>query len=954
MGLVLPVWLLAGAGLAPGDGAPAPSASPAEDRSFARQVRPLLARHCLRCHNATRARADLDLSRPETVLHGGRSGPSVRPGHSDQSLLCQVLQPGHAPHMPPQAQLTAAEVAAVAAWVDALTARAAGPGRREVSAEDRDFWSFRPVRRPAVPAARSPEWVRNPIDAFILAALDARGLAPSAPADRRTLIRRATFDLVGLPPAPEEVSAFLADDRPDAYERLIERLLASPAYGERWARHWQDLARYADSGGYMSDAERPFAFRYRDWLIRAFNADQPYDRFVLEQLAGDELDEPEALPGTGFCCNAPTTDNQESEKIRCDELDDMLSTAASVFLGLTVGCARCHDHKYDPIPQRDYYRLLACFNNSVRRNLSAGPPAQRALSRELARQLEELRAEFAALVAPVEYGSGKWRRDGQELVQENLDGDARLFFGSRNWTDYTFEVEAQKTGGAEGFVVLFRAANPRNLYRFTAGGQANRRHAVECEVDDRPSAVGEPAAGSVEAGRWYRLRVEARGQQVRCSVDGRVVLECRNERYPRGQVGLGSSATAVRYRNLRVTGPDGNVLFEGLPALDNNDLRPPIQREDRRPRIEQQIRTIAEVEQRLAATAPAPCLVEEGPPVRRTFVLLRGDVRLPSEEVQPGVPAVLAPAQPPFPPPPPGAHGSGRRLALARWVASPDNPLTARVMVNRVWQHHFGRGLVETASDFGRRGARPSHPELLDWLADEFVRTGWSLKALHRLVMTSAAYRQSSAGNPAGGRLDAEGRYLWRFPPRRLEAEAIRDSILAASGNLNRQMFGPGVKPRVPPGVLAAAAVTWPPIAREGPEHWRRSVYIFLKRSAPFPLLECFDAPVGTGSCARRVPTTVAPQALLLLNDAFSNEQAEALAARVLREAGPAPARQVERAYWLTLSRPPTPAQCRLGVTFLCAQEQRHREAGLAGPGQAALADLCQVLFNTNEFVYVD
>jgi hypothetical protein len=363
---------------------------------------------------------------------------------------------------------------------------------------------------------------------------------------------------------------------------------------------------------------------------------------------------------------------------------------------------------------------------------------------------------------------------------------------------------------------------------------------------------------------------------------------------------------------------------------------------------------MSELELRLAETEPAPCLVEEGPPVRRTFVLQRGDVRLPSEEVQPGVPAVLAPAPVPFPLPPPGARGSGRRLTLARWVASPDNPLAARVLVNRVWQHHFGRGLVETSSDFGRRGARPSHPELLDWLADEFVRQGWSVKALHRLVMTSSAYRQSSADDTAGARFDAEDRYLWRFPPRRLEAEAIRDSILAASGNLNRQMFGPGVKPRAHPGVAAAVGSGWPTVPKEGPEHWRRSVYIFLKRSAPFPLLEGFDAPVGTQSCARRIPTTVAPQALLLLNDEFSNEQAEALAARVLREAGPAPARQVERAYWLALSRPPTPPQRRLGVAFLSAQQQRHREAGLAGPGQAALTDLCQVLFNTNEFVYVD
>jgi hypothetical protein len=367
------------------------------------------------------------------------------------------------------------------------------------------------------------------------------------------------------------------------------------------------------------------------------------------------------------------------------------------------------------------------------------------------------------------------------------------------------------------------------------------------------------------------------------------------------------------------------------------------------------VKRIAGVQERLAETEPAQCLVEEGPEARRTFVLLRGDVRLPGEEVEPGVPAVLAPQPIPFPPPPAGARSTGRRLTLARWIASKENTLTSRVLVNRVWQYHFGRGLVATSSDFGRRGDRPSHPELLDWLASEFIRQGWSIKALHRLIMTSAVYRQGSAGDPNSARIDGENRYLWRFPSRRLEAEAIRDSILAASGNLNRQMFGPGIKPRIHPGVIAADATPgWPPVPREGPEHWRRSIYVFVKRSIPFPLLEGFDTPSSTQSCERRIPTTVAPQALLLLNDEFSNEQAAAMAARVRHEAGPPPEKQVERAYWLALSRPPTDAQRHVGVTFLHLQQEFHRKSGGSDPAQAALTDLCQVLFNANEFVYLE
>jgi hypothetical protein len=641
--------------------------------------------------------------------------------------------------------------------------------------------------------ARS-DWVRTPVDAFVLARLEARGLTPSDPAPRAILIRRATYDLTGLPPTPGEVAAFLRDPAPDAYERLIDRLLASPRYGERWARHWLDLARYADSDGYEDDEDRPHAWRYRDYVIASLNEDRPYDRFVLEQLAGDELapGEARALTATGFCRNGlwdavvqRLGSPAQKVKARFEELDDIVSTAGSVFLGLTVGCARCHDHKYDPIPQREYYGLLSCFANAEKRDLPAGSPLERQRYRDA---LAAYRKRLAPLCA--------------ELV------------------------------GREFTPPLARVAQSRRIAELRA-----RLAALKAEVPREPLA--------------------------QCLVD----------------------------------------------------------------------------------TASEPRLMHR---------LLRGDPRMPAEGVSPGVIAALEAPPASFLTPAKGAAGTGRRLALARWIASADNPLTARVMVNRLWQHHFARGLVETPSNFGKAGARPTHPELLDWLACEFVARGWSLKAMHRLMMTSATYRQRSDYDRAKAEADPEDLLLWRAPHRRLEAEAIRDSILQASGALNPQMYGPGVKPRIDPGIIAAnyqpihlSAPLWPVVECEGPEHWRRSVYVFIKRTVLVPLLEGFDLPPPAASCERRIPTTVATQSLQLMNGQFLQEQAERMADRIRAEAGDQPAAQIDLAYWLALGRPATGAERRRAIAFL-------RERGAAGGASAARADLCHVLLNCNEFLYLD
>jgi hypothetical protein len=566
------------------------------------------------------------------------------------------------------------------------------------------------------------------------------------------------------------------------------------------------LARYADSNGFEFDAERPNAYRYRDYVIRSFNADKPYDRFVLEQLAGDELapQDPDALIATGFCRNGPTVENQANERIRLDELDDIVSTTSSVFLGLTIGCARCHDHKYDPIRQRDYYQLLAFFNNREKRDLPIATPKQ------MARHL----AETARIDAEL------------EPLQKEL---------------------------------------------------ANLRLATE----------------------------------------------------------KGKSETPASDEEQRVA--------------------------KRRRELEDQIRRLSRSKPQLPV---AMGIQDAGPNPRPTHLLYRGDPRTPGEEVEPAVPAVLDAHRFVLEPPARNRESTGRRLALARWIASPENPLTARVVVNRIWQGHFGRGLVETSSNFGLNGSAPTHPELLDWLAAEFVAGGWKFKPLHKTIMLSAAYRQSTGFAAAHAQRDPSNAALWRFPPRRLDAEEIRDSILHASGKLNLEMYGPGIKPRIDPGIIATGSTQkWPLVEKEGPAHWRRSVYVFVKRSVLMPLLEGFDAPTTQQTCERRLTTTVATQALQLLNNPFTNEQAAFMAERVRERAGSDVARQVEQVYWLGLSRPPTERESQLGREFLEQQQKYHQRQSAAATDAEidrlqqselrALTDLCHVLLNLNEFVYV-
>jgi hypothetical protein len=777
---------------------------------FYDDIKPLLAVHCYRCHGPEAAKSGLRLDLRQRAMAGGKSGkPAIVPGDGGRSeMVRRILSSDVDERMPPEGQrLSHPEAERVRIWIDH---GAQWPDKD-------DYWAFQPPRSPPVPTDSGVASV-NPIDDFIGASLAAANITPAPPANARTLLRRAYADLLGVPPLPVEAEAFLNDTAPDAYEKLIDRLLADARYGERWARHWLDLVRYSESDGFEDDKIRPHAWRYRDYVIRSFNADKPYDRFVAEQIAGDELwpGDSDALIATGFArLGAWDGMSKEPAQQRQDFLNDAADTAGSVFLGMTVGCARCHDHKYDPITQRDYYALQAFFagiRRETRELASAAhdPP-------HVAKALKEAQAALPKL------------RDERDSI--------------------------------------LRAA------------RAEAEWARRCELDEKG-------------------RLKITDEQVRKQAD---LL----------------SPTA-------------------LPALDKQIKEWELVERMNRPVVEAVIESSAE----------AP----------KTLLLKGGELSRAGHEVLPGFIHAIVAGQTSAPiTPPPGGKSTGRRAALARWLTSPDNPLTARVWVNRLWQHHFGRGLVATPSDFGRHGRQPTHPELLDWLACRLVCDGSSTKKMHRLMMMSAAYRRSSISVPTAAARDPENKLLWRMNRRRLDAEAIRDSILAVSGRLSDTRGGPGVYPRIPRDVNVQLPnndkeLSWGSSTDE--EGRRRTVYIFQRRSLTFPLVEVFDGAVMSQSCPTRAHTTVAPQALALFNGEFCREQARHLAERALREAGDDIDRRIERVFVLALTRAPSPGELEWAKAFLTRQAEVRR--GAAGAEIAAFADFCHVILNTNEFLYLD
>lgn len=793
---------------------------PAEQTQFFEEnVRPLLVDRCFKCHSEKKHEADLRLDGRNAILVGGESGPAIVPGEPDDSLLIDAIR-YRSLEMPPDRRLSRKEVDVLVRWVEmgapwpgATEENILVPRRPglEITDEDRSYWAFQRLQRPAVPDDSSTDWDDgNAIDAFVLKQLRANGLRSSDRASRRVLARRLYFDLIGLPPTYEEVERFVADKSPEAFAKLVDDLLDRPQYGERWGRHWLDVVRFAQTNGYERDDEKPESWRYRDYVIRAFNDDKPFNQFVVEQLAGDEIDEVthDSIIATGYY-RIGVWDDEPDDKAAAvfDGLGDIVRTTGEAFLGLTIGCARCHDHKFDPIPQADYYGLLA----------------------------------FVRGVAPL----------GKDKSHTHWELD------------------------------------PENVFT--------------------PLVIG------ADVEEWQKTKVTLEGQ----------IASLRQERTSAG--------------------------------------------DSKKPELDKQIE---ELEKRLKAGPSWPRALsvrENGPQPPETRIHIRGNHLTPGEPVEPAFLTVTGTPQPVSPSlkmESPGSFvrllreqgvkpTSGRRRALAEWVASRENPLTARVIVNRLWHHHFGRGIVATPNDFGRTGQAPTHPELLDWLASELIDHDWSLKHLHRTILLSKTWQQSSTITPDSKAVarDPDNTLLWRQNLRRVESEVIRDSMLAVSGRLNLESGGRGFFPELSTEVLSTqsrAGNGWGKSDEQ--QRSRRSVYIFSKRTLGVPMMEAFDTPVPDRPEPDRQTTTIAPQALILLNSQFVDEQAAALAELLAENTDGTDAEVIDAAYQRALARSPSDNERRVLTAFL----QRLASEQAESDRRFAVQQLARLVLNLNEFIYVD
>jgi hypothetical protein len=790
----------------------AAQAAPVE---YLREVKPLLAERCYQCHGASQQKSGLRLDTVAFALRGGEHGPSFRPGQSAESLLIQVVKGTHpdiAPMPYKKPPLAPAQIDALVAWIDQ------GPkADSNEHPESSKHWAFIAPVRPSVPVVQT-EGARNPIDAFILTRLEKEHIPPSPAADRVTLIRRLSLDLRGLPPAPDEVDQFLNDSGPGAYERLVERFLASPQYGERWGRHWLDVARYADSNGYSIDAPRSI-WRYRDWVIDALNHDMPFDEFVVEQLAGDLLPNAtlEQKIATGFHRN--TQINQEGgidqEQFRIESIIDRVNTTGTAFLGLTIGCCQCHDHKFDPLTQKEFYRLFAFFNNAEEPDLPLASPEQVA-------RAKEVDAKMAAYVAA--------------LPNQDPAFWDRALAWERSLTPAQRQAQSQSVR----------------------------------EVFDTPPEKRTLDQKQMLLTAYVEEAAENKAQQ-------KVLKE------------------------LRAT----------------------------KPKI------------------PTTMIVRELPQPRRSYMFIKGDFTRDGGTVEPAVPAVLHPLT---------TSGTPNRLDLARWMVDRKNPLLARVTVNRLWQQYFGRGIVETENDFGTQGSPPTHPELLDWLATEFMAEGWSLKAMHRLIVNSATYRQSSRSRPELNGIDPYNKLLARQSRLRVDAEVVRDSALAASGLLSLKMGGPSVFPPIPDGVMSLGQLKREWKTSVGEDRYRRGLYTFYYRATPPPTLAVFDEPDAFSACTRRLRSNTPLQALTLLNDAQFYELAQGLATRLFREGEQTDEVRLERAFRLCLVRGPKSEEMRTLQNLLAQQLAVGDPAcdapeGIDGQQFAAWTTIARVLLNLDETI---
>ena len=983
-------------------------AKPQTTSTFESRIAPLLKSRCITCHQGKSPSGGLDLTSSSGFSHGGAHGPAIVAGDSDRSLLYQRISTRS---MPPNMPLAVSEIAAFKQWIvdggkwdaDATLGgdTTPGPTRRA----GLDWWSLRKLQSPPAPHVKLTSWVRNPIDAFILSRLESEVLSPSPAADRQTLIRRVTFDLIGIPPTPEEVSHFVADQSPDAYAKLIDRLLADPRYGECWGRHWLDVARFGESNGFERDALRPNAWPYRDYVVNAFNSDKPYAAFVREQIAGDLINASRSngTAATGFLVGGPWDEVGVSQanatarlRVREEEMEEMVGTVSQTFLGLTVNCARCHDHKFDPIPQTDYYRMKSALEGVHPGVRSTITPQQLARANSIREQIRDAQEQIdhieLAAKSRIKQGNvvaaghetaipmAQWTfdidaKDSRGALNGTLVGGARVERGrlilngdgsfmrssllTRDLREKTLEawiylpnraqrggaaISIQSPDGTQFDAIVFGEREPG---KWIAGSETfQRTHDLVASIESAPESAliqvavvysadnsikvyrnGAPyAAPYTPTGTNATLRTYGAGRAevllgMRHLGGGNAFLKCEIEEARLYNHALTANEVASSYHS----GPD-TVPQSAIDAALTKDER-------------QQLTVLsssnASLKKQLdSETAAVECYAAAPTQPAPTALLKRGDVLSPAQLVSAGgLSCVVGPASNwDLSPDAPEAQ---RRLHLANWIADPANPLTSRVIVNRIWHYHFGRGIVASPNDFGYNGERPSHPELLDWLASEFLKRGGCIKQLTRLILLSSTYRESSRFSVSAAGKDADDRMLWRYPLRRLDGEAIRDSILSISGQLNQQRGGPSFQPFTE---VVDNAHMYTLKDTDTPEYNRRSMYRMSVQSAKSPLLETLDCPDPSTKAPRRNTTTTPLQALELMNSSFVLRQAKYFAARVKKEAGSDVGREVNRAYVLALGRAPT-------VT------EGARSAELVN--SSGLETLCWTLFNMSEFVYV-
>jgi cytochrome c553 len=1000
----LPGRLLVGAVLAAAAGPPARAEPPA----FERDVRPLLVAKCGDCHGPDTQESGLRLDVRHRAFKGGDFGPVILAGKAAESeLVKRITHADPEKAMPPDEPLSAEEIAVLSRWIDAgadWPEAEIDRVARETERDSRlDHWAWQPVTRPAVPPPPPSEpgrdaWpARNEIDRFLRKKLTEKGLAPAAEADRRTLIRRLSFDLLGLPPTPEDVAGFIADKSPDAYERLVDRLLGSPHYGERWARHWLDIAHYADTHGFERDQLRPNAWRYRDWVIDALNGDLPYDEFLRRQIAGDVLapDDPAYTIATGFLAAGPwdfvgqveTKSDALRRQARADDLDDMVTQVMTAACGVTINCARCHDHKLDPVPQRDYYSLVAVFAGVKR----ADAPTSRAADAHYASRKAELTAAAAAARTEIHALAGR-PIDLADIVgggDGRGSGKKHAGIDSRNGKEVdekprgplsAIAVNMPRPGPTKFVNAVFVPHGPGAVPVTTTGltvpgipetsregwdairhGPVARQHSTKLgDVDYAGQGhtilglhanagitfdLSEVSATVAVTNPRFRAVVGYGGTTPVAGADYFVFVDGALE--ARGRIGFDDGGTPLdislppgaKFLTLVATdagngiGMDqvffGDARIEGVaPTLDERQRQRLAVAEEKLAGLEKELKSLEAPDKVFGPVTETPTPVK---------VNLRGNPEALGDEVGPGALTAVAAL--------PASFGDStspegdRRRKLAAWITAAENPLTSRVIVNRLWHHHFGTGIVDTPSDFGIGGGRPSHPELLDWLAAEVVARNWSLKAMHRLICTSHAYRQRSVGvadAAAALAVDADNRLLWRQSPRRLDAESLRDATLAVTGCLNRQMHGPGFRDF---DYEEAYAPIYRYTTPDSPDLWRRSIYRFIVRSTPHTFMTTLDCPNPANLTPARLETTTALQSLALLNNDLVLRQAALWATRLEKEAGAEPAAQVRRGFAIAFARDPDAAELTAAIALVRSQ---------------GLPQFCRMLFNTNEFVTVD